>query len=138
VLSQTGVFTVLPDEDMVKQKTTYRITFWTATGFVACIMTVSGVLAAVHAGPMMKALAHLGYPAYFANLLAAGKLAGVCVLLAPGLVKLKEWAYAGFGITVLSASYSHLSAGDGLMALEPLVTFVALVVSYVLRPAGAR
>jgi DoxX-like family len=108
-------------------------TYWIATAFVVFIMTISGTLALVHAPPMMKALAHLGYPSYFSNLLGAGKLAGVCVLLAPGKVKLKEWAYAGFGITVLSASYSHFSSGDGLMALEPLVTFAALVVSYVTR-----
>src|SRR5713101_1617665 len=87
---------------------------------------------------MMKALAHLGYPPYFSDLLGAGKLVGVCVLLAPGLVKLKEWAYVGFGITVLSACYSHFQSGDGLMALEPLVTFGALVVSYLFRPASRR
>ncbi len=87
---------------------------------------------------MMKALAHLGYPPYFSNLLGAGKLVGVYVLLAPGLVKLKEWAYVGFGITVLSACYSHFSSGDGLLALEPLVTFAALVVSYLTRPPSRR
>jgi DoxX-like family len=80
----------------------------------------------------------LGYPPYFSDLLAAGKLVGVSVLLAPGLVKLKEWAYVGFGITVLSACYSHFLSGDGLLALEPLVTFAALVVSYLTRPASRR
>jgi hypothetical protein len=99
-------------------------------------MTVSGALAVTHAPPMMKALARLGYPPYFSNLLGVAKLAGVCVLLVPALGKLKEWAYVGFGITVISASYSHLSSGDGLMALEPLVTFAALVVSYRTRPAN--
>jgi hypothetical protein len=63
-----------------------------------------------------------------------GKLVGVCVLLVPGIAKLKEWAYVAFGITILSASYSHLLSGDGLLALEPLVTFAALVISYLLRP----
>lgn len=72
-------------------------------------MTTSGGLAITHAAPMMKGLAHLGYPPYFANLLGVGKLAGVVVLLLPGMVKLKEWAYAGFAITVISAAYSHFS-----------------------------
>jgi hypothetical protein len=113
-------------------------TYWVATAFVVFIMTISGTLALIHAPAMMKALAHLGYPPYFSYLLGVGKLTGVCVLLAPGKAKLKEWAYTGFGITVLSASYSHFSSGDGLMALEPLVTFAALVVSYVTRPASRR
>ena len=116
----------------MKKKT---ITYWIATVFVACIMTASGVLAISHAPPFMKALAHLGYPPYFSNLLGFGKLIGVCVLLAPGLAKLKEWAYIAFGITVLSACYSHFNSGDGLLALEPLITFAALVVSYLTRPA---
>lgn len=101
-------------------------------------MTISGLLAVTHAPPMMKALAHLGYPAYFSNLLGVAKLSGVCVLLLPGYVKLKEWAYAGFGITIISACYSHLVSGDGLMALEPLVTFAALATSYLTRPADRR
>jgi hypothetical protein len=108
--------------------------YWIATLFVACIMSISGVLALTHAPSMMTALAHLGYPVYFSNLLGAAKLAGVCVLLVPGVARLKEWAYAGFGITILSASYSHLLSGDGLLALEPLVTFAALILSYTMRP----
>jgi hypothetical protein len=114
------------------------ITYWIATVLVAFIMTASGALAISHAPLFMKALAHLGYPPYFSNLLGSGKLIGVCVLLAPGLLKLKEWAYVAFGITVLSACYSHYSSGDGWLALEPLVTFTALVVSYLTRPTTRK
>ena len=117
--------------------TTYKTTiYWIATLFVAGIMTISGVLALTHSPGMMTALAHLGYPPYFSDLLGVAKLVGVCVLLVPGLARLKEWAYVGFGITILSASYSHLLSGDGFLALEPLVTFAALVVSYLMRPPG--
>src|SRR4030088_1075240 len=122
----------LGNEGIVRGKT---VTYWVATSFVVCIMAISGGLAITHAPLMMKALAHLGYPPYFSNLLGIGKLAGVCVLLTPGMPRFKEWAYTGFAITILSACYSHLCSGDGLLALEPLVAFAALVVSYVLRPA---
>jgi hypothetical protein len=87
----------------MKTKTT---AYWIATTFVVLIMTISGALAITHAPPMMKALAHLGYPAYLSNLLGVAKLTGVCILLAPRVVKLKEWTYVGFGITILSATYS--------------------------------
>jgi hypothetical protein len=112
------------------------IAYWIATVFVALIMTASGVLAIAHAPAFMKALSHLGYPPYFSNLLGLGKLIGVCVLLAPGLPKLKEWAYVAFGITVLSACYSHYNTGDGWLALEPLITFAALMISYQTRPTN--
>jgi hypothetical protein len=101
-------------------------------------MVVSGGLAITRAAPMMRGLAHLGYPPYFANLLEVGKIAGICILLLPGLGRLKEWAYVGFAIPVISASYSHFSSRDGVMALDPLVTLAALVVSYRARPESRR
>jgi hypothetical protein len=101
-------------------------------------MGVSGMLSVTHAPAMMKGLAHLGYPPYFINLLGVAKLSAVCVLLAPGWPKLKEWAYVGCAITVLSATYSHLLSGDGWRALDPLATFAALVASYSTRPDDRR
>jgi hypothetical protein len=112
--------------------------YWIATAFVAFIMIISGGLALSHTPRFMTALAHLGYPPYFSNLLGVGKMIGVCVLLSPGVGRLKEWAYAAFGIVVLCACYSHLLSGDGWMALEPVVTFAALVISYATRPASRR
>jgi hypothetical protein len=110
------------------------ILYWATTTFVTLILGISGGMALVHAAPLMKALAHLGYPEYFSNILGVGKLIGLLVFLAPRMPRLKEWAYAGFSITILSACYSHFSSGDILLTLEPLVTFAALVISYVTRP----
>jgi len=113
------------------RKTLYAIT----TAWVVGVMTVTGVLSVAHAKSMMEGFAHLGYPAYFANLLGVSKLLGVCALLVPGFARIKEWAYAGFAIVIVSASYSHLFSGDGLKSLEPLATLAALIVSYWTRPA---
>ena len=95
-------------------------------------------MAILHADVLMEALVHLGYPPYFTNVLGIGKIIGLTVFLAPRLARLKEWAYAGFSITILSASYSHYSSGDGWLTVEPLVTFVALMVSYLTRPESRR
>jgi hypothetical protein len=115
-----------------------NIIYWTTTGFVTLVLGISGALAALHAPPMMKALNHLGYPAYFVNILAFGKIVGLAVLLSAKMPRVKEWAYAGFTITILSACYSHLSSVDGWLAAEPLLTIVALMLSYVYRPASRR
>ena len=42
------------------------------------------------------------------------KLLGVVLLLAPVTARLKEWAYAGFAITLVSALIAHFAMGDGL------------------------
>ena len=115
-----------------------NIVYWTASAFVTLVLGISGILAALHATPTMKALGHLGYPPYFTNILAVGKIIGLIVFLGPGMPRLKEWAYAGFSITILTACYSHYSSGDGLLALEPLLTFGALMISYATRPSARR
>ena len=111
------------------------VAYWVSTLLVVAVMAISGGMAVVHAIPMMKALAHLGYPPYFVNLLGVGKLAGVCVFLMPGMPRLKEWAYVGFGITIISAAYSHLLSGDGWLALDPLFFLAMLIMSYLTRSA---
>jgi DoxX-like family len=56
---------------------------------------------------------HLGFPAYFRVELSWAKLLGVVLLLVPMPARLKEWAYAGFAITLASALIAHFSLGDG-------------------------
>src|SRR6478736_3596546 len=60
-----------------------------------------------------EAFAHLGFPDYFRVELSWAKLLGVVILLAPVPPRLKEWAYAGFAIDLVSALIAHLAVGDG-------------------------
>ena len=62
---------------------------------------------------MAEAFTNLGFPAYFRVELAWAKLLGVVLLLAPVPARLKEWAYAGFAITLGSALIAHFAVGDG-------------------------
>ncbi|MDQ1452239.1 MAG: hypothetical protein QOE55_1915 [Acidobacteriaceae bacterium] len=144
-LSQMGCFFGLPlheSNQLVSAEAIVKRTiigYWIATVFAVVVMTISGVLAVGHMPGFMDRIARFGYPPYFANLLGVGKLTGVVVLLAPRSGRLKEWAYAAFGIVVISACYTHYESGDGLLrALEPMVTGIALAISYALRPASRR
>ncbi len=56
---------------------------------------------------------HLGFPAYFRVELSWAKFLGLVLLLAPVSARLKEWAYAGFAITLVSALIAHFAVGDG-------------------------
>jgi hypothetical protein len=49
-----------------------------------------------------QAFAHLGFPAYFRVELSWAKFLGVLLLLTPVPRELKEWAYAGFAITIVT------------------------------------
>jgi hypothetical protein len=56
----------------------------------------------------------------------------VLALLIPGVPRqVKGFAYAGFAITLVSASIAHFSSGDGAMFIvDPLLFLGALAVSY--------
>ena len=84
-------------------------------------------------GPMKGAFAHLGFPDYFRIELTVAKALGVLALVMPGIpAKAKEFAYAGFAITLMSASVAHFSSGDPwLFVIDPLLFLGALIVSYV-------
>jgi hypothetical protein len=108
-----------------------NIIYWATTGIISAMMLFSGY--AYFTSPDMKeAFAHLGFPDYFRVELGIAKILGVVALLLPmAPTKLKEFAYAGFAIVFLSASYAHFSMGDPMSAvITPLVLTGILAVSY--------
>jgi hypothetical protein len=84
-------------------------------------------------GPMKGAFAHLGFPDYFRIELTIAKTLGVLALLIPSTpFKVREFAYFGFAITLISASIAHFSTGDPLLfVIDPLLFLGALATSYV-------
>ncbi len=89
-----------------------RIAFWTATALF-CLQMGFTAYAQLALPQVAESFAHLGFPPYFRVELAYAKFLGVMLLLAPVPSRLKEWAYAGFAITLASALIAHLAAGDG-------------------------
>ena len=100
---------------LVAAKTTPRggaIPYWIATSLL-CLQMSFTAYAQLRLPQVAEAFRHLGFPAYFRVELSLAKFLGVLVLLAPVPARLKEWAYAGFAITLASALIAHLSVGDG-------------------------
>lgn len=116
-----------------------KLGYWILTALVGLSLTGSASFNLMSPPELLEGMAHLGFPAWFPRWLGAWKLAGVAVLLAPGLPRLKEWATAGFVISLTSASAAHLAAGDGLgQAAPPLVLLSLVLGSWALRPADRR
>ena len=88
------------------------IGFWTLTGLF-CLQIGFTAYAQLRLPQVAEAFRHLGFPDYFRVELTWAKLLGVVLLLAPAPTRLKEWAYAGFAITLGSALIAHLAVGDG-------------------------
>jgi hypothetical protein len=116
---------------MTKDKAVYSIT----TGLVCAVMALSAVNfnLANPIGPMKGAFTHLGLPSYFRIELTVAKALGVLAILIPNFPsKVKEFAYFGFAITLISASIAHFSVGDSLpFVIDPLLFLAALVMSYI-------
>ena len=88
------------------------IAFWIVTALF-CLQMGFTAYAQLRLPQVAEAFAHLGFPAYFRVELSWAKLLGVVLLLAPVPARLKEWAYAGFAIDLVSAVIAHLAVGDG-------------------------
>ena len=102
-----------------------KIIYWSSTGAISFIMLFS----------MFKMYTptyeHLGFPHYFRTELLIAKILGMIVLLTPRVPSiLKEWAYAGFSIVLISASIAHFNSGDTIInAIEPYIWLAILAVS---------
>ena len=59
-----------------------------------------------------QGFANIGFTAYFRIELAVLKFNGVAIRLLPVSGRLKEWTYAGFGITFISGFIPHSASGD--------------------------
>ena len=88
------------------------IAYWIAT-LLFCLQMGFTAYAQMRLPQVAEAFIHLGFPAWFRVELSVAKLLGVAVLLAPVPPRLKEWAYAGFAINLVSAVIAHLAVGDG-------------------------
>lgn len=108
-----------------------KILFWTTT---TIIFLFEGVMPALtsHTDLAVEGVRHLGYPDYFRVMLTVFKVAGALALILPVVPqRFKEWAYAGFGFTFISACVSHwMVDGFGAQTIFPIVIFALLIVSY--------
>ena len=107
-----------------------KIIYWTATGIVATVMLWSAFNFSLNE-EMKGAFAHLGLPNWFRIELTVAKILGALALLIPTIPnRIKEFAYCGFTITLISAIIAHSSSGDGISSIDPLVFLGILIVSY--------
>jgi uncharacterized membrane protein YphA (DoxX/SURF4 family) len=115
-----------------------KITYWLTTGLLAALSILAAFTYLSGSPQAVQGFAHVGYPQQLRIILGIAKLLGAIALVVPGLVRLKEWAYAGFAFAWIAAFVAHYLAGDGPNAFMPLILLLLLVISYVTRPASRQ
>ena len=96
-----------------------HILFWAFTALFCLEMSFTAYYELLPQGAL--AFARLGFVGVgFRMELSLAKLVGVVVLLVPMIpARLKEWAYAGFAINLVSAMIAHASISDRPLAFVP-------------------
>jgi DoxX-like family len=115
---------------------TTTILFWIFTALFCLEMSFTAYYELLPQGA--QAFTRLGFVnGYFRWELSLAKLVGVAVLLIPKvpargfIYVMKEWAYAGFAINLVSAIIAHLSISDRPLAFIPsTLTTVLWAASY--------
>jgi len=104
-----------------------KAVYWIITLLMAAFMLLASVPDVTRAPQAVAIFMHLGYPIYLLPFLGTAKMLGVATVLAPGVGRLKEWAFAGLIIDLVGALYSHLSIGDPAGGWSPAVVGLLLV-----------
>lgn len=115
-----------------------NIAYWLATAIIV-LETAAGSEWDLVRNPFVRNIFdHLGYPYYLLTILGVWKLPAAIVLVVPGFLRAKEWAYAGVFFVYSGAAASHFIMGQTADAWGPLVFSAIALVSWALRPAGRR
>lgn len=116
------------------------IAYWAITGIVGGESVLGGGTDLLRAAPFYPAMLALGYPSYLATILGVAKILAAVVLIAPGLPRLKEWAYAGILINMVGAAGSYVATHQSTAGnLIPPTMFAGLALgSWALRPPTRR
>jgi hypothetical protein len=123
----------------MEQKRGGRIAYWIFGGLTLLFLVWYGVAGVRRAPEIAATLTHLGYPWYFCYLIGTGKLLEAATLAYPKTRRLREWAYAGITVEMLSAFASHSFAGDSPgLRVAPLTILAIVAISYWFDPYRIR
>jgi hypothetical protein len=115
-----------------------KIVYWGSTGIVA-VMLLLALSYLTGSEQVVSGFTRSGYPQHLRIVLGIAKPLAAIVLLLPGLVLLKEWAYAGAAITwAMAFIAAYLSGESPPIWSMPLALLGLLIISYMTRPGSRR
>ncbi|MBV6405019.1 MAG: DoxX family protein [Flavobacteriales bacterium] len=108
-----------------------NITYWIITALFSAFMIFSSLGGIVLDEQTVAMLHdHLGYPLYFIRLISVAKIIGAIAILLPFVpARVKEWAYFGFFIDLVTAAYSFRAVGDPVSGWAPMFLFIGVLIT---------
>lgn len=113
-----------------------KTVYYVCTLIIAILVgIVGGTVDILQTDAVIEASTILGYPLYFFTLLGIFKiLGGILLLLPPRFSRIRDFAYVGFAVDFIFASFSHYSISDTLIKIIiPLIFLTILLISYILK-----
>jgi len=109
-----------------------KIIYWIFTSLFALMDGLVPLLSAFLAPKVISdSMHHLGFPNYFGMELTIGKVIGGMLLIIPSVPpRLKEWAYVGYGISLISAFIADYSVDGFKEASAVFLGVFILLMSY--------
>jgi len=104
--------------------------YWSSTVLISLFLIWSA-WSYIYSKPTIDGVRELGFPDFFRVQLAVLKLIAVAILLLPQIpLPIKEWAYAGAGLFLITAIVAHTAHGDPLfISLINVALILLLLVS---------
>lgn len=97
-------------------------------------MLAGGITVLLRIDYQVQLFTHLGYPLFLMSMIGVGKILAAIILMLPRLPLLKVGAYVGTFIVSICAFISHIIAGDGASAMNPLVLTGITLTACLLNP----
>lgn len=113
-----------------------NIAYWIITALFSAFMIFSSIGGiTLHPDAVAMLHEHLGYPLYFIRWISVFKILGAIAILLPAVpARVKEWAYFGFFIDLVTGMISFIAVGDPVAGWAPMIIFIGvLIVAYQLH-----
>ena len=112
-----------------------RKAYWVITAVLVFNLLSGGLAELAQLRGNAEGMQALGYPVYMMTILGTWKVLGSIVMLAPGWLRLKEWAYAGAFFNMSGAAVSHAVVGDEAWHVYYTAALAIItLISWALRP----
>jgi len=100
---------------------------WGSTILISCFLLISSYTYFFSASTI-DGLRDLGFPDFFRIQLGLLKIMAVIVLLTPQVpMYVKEWAYAGVGLFLITAMVAHIAHRDSILIFMLLIFLFAVL-----------